>query len=154
MKITLQFSEFIQSPREHVWATMLNPDSYRLWTSEFCEGSYYQGSWAEGSRIKFLAPNGDGMISEIAENRLHEFISIRHLGEVKAGVDDLVSASVRGWAPAYEKYTFAERVGGTEIQISVEITPDFESYMKDTFPKALKKLKVLCESGSGGHDSA
>ncbi|MBI4911142.1 MAG: SRPBCC domain-containing protein [Acidobacteria bacterium] len=148
MKTTLQFSEFIQSPRARVWETMLDPDSYRLWTSEFCEGSCYEGSWAQGSRIRFLAPNGDGMTSEIAENRLHERISIRHLGEVKAGVDDLESASVKDWAPAYENYTFTEAPGGTEIQVSVEVTPDFVPYMKDTFPKALRRLKSLCESGS------
>jgi hypothetical protein len=148
MKMTLHFSEFIQAPRKQVWETMLAPDSYRIWTAEFCAGSYYQGSWAKGSQIRFLAPNGDGMTSEIAENRLHEFISIRHLGEIKAGVDDLVSDSVRSWAPAHENYTFTEKAGGTELQISVEITPEFESYMKDAFPKALKRLKALCETGA------
>lgn len=148
MKITLQFTESIGSPKARVWEVMLNPDTYRLWTSEFCEGSYYQGSWAEGSDMRFLAPNGDGMISEIAENRLHERLSIRHLGEVKAGVDDRVSDSVKSWAPAYEHYTFVETAGGTELQISVETTPDFETYMKETFPKALKRLKALCESGA------
>jgi uncharacterized protein YndB with AHSA1/START domain len=149
MKMSLQFTESIHAPRELVWEKMLNPDSYRLWTSEFCEGCYYEGSWSNGSQIRFLGPNGDGgMISEIAENRLHEYISIRHLGEVKAGVDDTTSDSVKSWAPAYENYTFMEDPDGTELLVSVEITPELEDYMKTTFPKALKKLKALCESSS------
>ncbi|MBK8725995.1 MAG: SRPBCC domain-containing protein [Holophagaceae bacterium] len=146
MKTTLHFTEFIQAPRARVWTTLQDPDSYRLWTAEFCGGSYFEGSWAEGARIRFLIPGGDGMTSVIAENRLHEFISIRHLGDVKQGVDDTDSEAVRAWAPAHENYRFVDQDGGTEVQVSVEITPDFEDYMNRTFPKALKRLKALCEA--------
>jgi hypothetical protein len=147
MKKTLQFTVFIQAPRGAVWNAMLDAESYKDWTSAFCAGSYYEGSWAEGEKIRFLSPGGDGMSAIIAANRRHEFISIRHLGQISAGVEDFTSDSVRGWAPAYENYSFADAPGGTQLNVRVETTPQFEQYMLDTFPQALRRLKALCEGG-------
>lgn len=47
MKI-LHFSINIKAPQERVWHTMLDPESFRVWTSEFCEGSYFEGTWTKG----------------------------------------------------------------------------------------------------------
>lgn len=146
MKKTLRFTERILAPRARVWSLMLGPESYRVWTAPFCEGSYFEGSWAEGAKIRFLAPSGDGMTAIIAENRPQERVSIRHLGEVKAGVDDTTSPQVQSWAPAHETFDFVATEEGTELQVSVEVTPAFEQYMNDTYPRALKRLKELCES--------
>jgi ligand-binding SRPBCC domain-containing protein len=65
----LHYSTIIQAPCQVVWDTMLAPDTFRLWTSGFCEGSYYEGSWEKGAGIKFLSPSGEGMRAEIADNR-------------------------------------------------------------------------------------
>lgn len=148
MKKTLTFSVSINCPRSFVWETMLSPEGYRAWAAAFMEGCYFSGSWEEGQKIQFLAPNGDGMTAVIAENRLHEFISIQHLGEVSAGVEDTTSQKVRAWAPAYENYSFVEAVGTTEVKVSLDTLLEHEAYMKETFPKALALLKSLCESKS------
>ncbi len=145
MKKTLEFDVHIQAPRSAVWDATFQPATYDQWASEFCEGTHFKGSWAEGERIQFLAPNGDGMSSEIAENRLHEFVSIRHLGMIAGGVEDLTSDTVRSWAPAYENYTFSDAPGGTDVRVSIEVAPEWEGYMLETFPKALRKLKAICE---------
>jgi hypothetical protein len=65
----------IDAPREAVCP----PDTYRTWTAAFTEGSYYEGSWEKEAKIRFLAPGGDGMVSELAENRTHAFISIKRI---------------------------------------------------------------------------
>ena len=145
MKTTLHFSQTIEAPREKVWHTLIAPESYKAWTAPFMEGSYYEGSWNKGERIRFLAPDGSGMSSVIAEHRPHEYISIKHLGEVKDGVDDLDSESVRRWAPAFENYTLKESAGATEVFIDVDVTPEYEQYMRDKWPAALDKLKALSE---------
>jgi hypothetical protein len=150
MKNTLAFSVSIQSPRSLVWDTMLSPEGYRVWTAAFTEGSYFSGSWEEGQKIQFLAPSGEGMIAVIAENRPCEFISIKHLGEVSAGVEDTTSPKVRAWAPAYETYSFSEAGGSTVLKVTLETLPEHEAYMKEAFPKALACLKNLCESKSLG----
>lgn len=143
----LTFNISINAPIRRVWDVMIAQESYRVWTSDFCEGSYYEGSWEDGERIRFLAPDGGGMTSVIAENRLHEFISVKHLGYIVNGVDDTESDEVRSWAPAFENYTFRSEGDVTLLQIDSEVTPEFEAYMNETWPKALQTLKVLCEAG-------
>lgn len=143
----LQFGILIQAPRRAVWETMLGPETYKKWTAPFMEGSYYEGSWEQGERIRFLGPGGSGgMTAVIAENRPHEYLSIKHLGVVKDGVDDTESDEVKSWAPAFENYHLADEAGGTRLRVELDITDEFEQYMNDTWPLALSALKSLCES--------
>jgi len=142
---TLNFPIWIDAPREQVWAAMLDRPTYEQWTAAFCEGSTYEGGWNQGERIRFLTPSGEGMVSEIAESRRPEFVSIRHLGIVVDGQDDTTSEKARAWAPAYENYRFAAENGGTRLIVDVDTIPDYEQYMNDTFPKALARLKEICE---------
>lgn len=146
MKKTLEFGVSIEASRSRVWEAMLGAESYKKWTEPFCEGSYYEGSWEKGSRICFLAPNGDGMVSEIADSKHPEFVSIRHLGEIKDGVEDTTSEGVRAWAPVYETYRFIESETGTELTVEVDTLPEYEPSMLDTYPKALSILREICET--------
>jgi len=141
----MSFSVAIAASRQTVWNTMLEPDSYRAWTAAFMEGSYYEGSWETGAKIRFLSPGGDGMIAEIAENRPFAFVSIRHLGITKDGVDDTESPAARAWTPAYENYTFTEKDGVTEVVVDVDVNERYEKMFGDLWPKALQRLKQICE---------
>jgi hypothetical protein len=143
----LKFPITIHAPRTTVWRKMLDPEPYRDWTSAFAEGSYYEGSWQKGAKIRFLSPGGEGMFSEIAENRLHEFVSIRHLGLFKDGKEDTESPVARAWSAAYENYTFIEKDGSTEVVVDVDITAELEQMFNDIWPKALRRLKEICEQG-------
>lgn len=146
MKKTLHFPIFIRAPRRAVWTAMLQSPTYEQWTAAFMEGSRYEGSWDQGQRIRFLGPNGEGMVAEVAEHRPAEFVSLRHLGEVKDGVEDTTSEKVRAWAPAYENYTFTDVDGGTQLRVDLDVVQEYEQFMQDTFPKALERLKAICES--------
>ena len=142
----LQFSTAIQAPRELVWETVIGPVTYRIWTAAFTEGSYFEGTWAQGQRMRFLAPGGNGLVSEIAELRPREFISIKHLGEIKGGVEDTESEAVRSWTPCFENYTFTQVGAATELTVDMDMAESFEEYMTKTWPKALSLLKALCEA--------
>ena len=65
---TLKFHSTINAPKEKVWATLWNDNTYRQWTSVFSEGSYAESDWNEGSKILFLSPKGEGMFSVIDKN--------------------------------------------------------------------------------------
>lgn len=146
MKKTMHFSTVIQAPRERVYELMLAPDSYREWTAPFMEGSYYEGSWDKGSRIRFLTPTGEGMVAEVAENRRAEFVSLKHMGEIKGGKEVFDSDTVRQWAPAFENYRLIDVPGGgTEVQIEMDVLPGYEQFMQEAWPKALAQLKAVCE---------
>jgi hypothetical protein len=141
----LRFTATIAAPPSRVYELLIRDDTYRRWTAPFCEGSYFEGSWAEGERIRFLGPSGDGMVAEIAVNRPHEHISIRHLGLFGQGVEDTESEAVRAWAPAYENYTFLPDGPGTRLEIEMDTASEWAAHMEETWPKALAVLKAVCE---------
>ena len=145
----LNFSILIDAPKEKVWNTMLEDKTYRMWTEEFTSGSYYVGDWNKGSKILFLAPGNDGkiggMVSRIKDNRLHEYISIEHLGEVIDGVEETTSDRVKEWSGALENYTFIDKNGKTEVIVEMDINKEFKEMFENIWPMALQKLKELCE---------
>lgn len=143
---SIQFTVTIKAPVSTIWRLMISPESYKIWTSAFSEGSYYEGSWEQGAKIKFLAPSGDGMVSEIAQNRKHDFISIRHLGFISNGIEDTTSEAVRAWAPAYENYTFIGAPEGTTLEVEVNVPGEWAQQMNEAWPKALLLLKQLGEA--------
>ena len=124
---------------------MLEDATYRQWTSAFCEGSYYDGSWDEGGEIRFLSPGGDGMIARIAENQPQQFISIEHRGLIANGVADTESAEAKSIAGARENYTFTEQNGTTTVTVQVDTTAEYAAMFEGMWPRALEQLKALCE---------
>lgn len=130
---------------------MLQDETYRQWTAAFNEGSYFQGSWDKGSKILFLGPDPQtgeegGMVSRIADNRLHEFISIEHVGLVHNGVEDTTSEEAKKWAPAFENYTFTEKDGVTTVDVDMDSLEENAQMFDDMWPKGLQALKELAES--------
>ncbi len=145
----LNFSIVINAPKEKVWHSMLDDKTYRIWTEPFSPGSYYKGDWNKGSKILFLGPSEKGemgMVSRIKENKLHEFISIEHLGMVQDGKEDTTSDAVKSWAGAFENYTFKEKNNKTEVAVDIDVNDEYKDMFNDMWPKALQKLKEIAES--------
>ncbi|MBZ8142456.1 ATPase [Rubrivivax gelatinosus] len=147
---TVRFQIDIEAPVSTVFRTMLDPGCYRQWASAFAEGTYYEGEWRQGGRLRFLAPSGDGMLSEVAEHRPDECTSIRHLGMIAGGAEDTSSDMARAWASARETYRFVALPGGTRVEVEQDATEEFVAYLADAWPKALQQLKALCEGGAAG----
>ncbi len=147
---TLEFSILVNAPVEKVWEVMLADRTYRIWTEPFMPGSHFDGSWDEGSKIKFLAADKDGklggMVSRIKENTKHEKVVIEHLGMVKNGVEDTTSDEVNSWKGALEKYFFKEKDGKTEVKVEVDTDEAFGDEFQKMWLKALQKLKEIAES--------
>lgn len=97
-------------------------------------GSYYQGSWDQGTEILFLAPDKEGkeggMISRVAEVRPYEFVSLEHQGMIEKGVRDTESDKVKPWKGIHENYTFIARDGGTELSIDMDIQESEKEFME------------------------
>lgn len=142
----LHFNIAINAPRHRVWQILWDDTTYRQWTTVFAEGSHAESDWQEGSKILFLGPNGDGMVSRIARLVQYEYMSFEHLGEIKNGVEDLTSAETRVWAGSHENYTLSEVDGGTTLHVELEINNSFAEYFTGMFPKALEIVKNLSEA--------
>ncbi|NBR16055.1 MAG: SRPBCC domain-containing protein, partial [Crocinitomicaceae bacterium] len=74
------------------------------------------------------------------------FVSIHHYGLLQAGIEITEGPEVEKWANGYENYTFEEYNGTTTVTVDLDLTEDFSDYMNETYPKALGKLKEICES--------
>ncbi len=145
----MEFNINIEASKEKVWKTLWNDQTYREWTSAFAEGSRAETDWEKGSRVLFTDGKGSGMVSTIVENKPNEFMSIKHLGTIKNGVEDLDSEENKQWAGALENYTLLESGGKTVLHVELsglDIPKEFEDYFLQTWPKALDKLKALSEN--------
>lgn len=141
----IQFKQLIDAPREKVWETLWNDETYREWTSVFSEGSRAETDWQKGSKVLFLSGTGEGMVSMIEDNIPNEFMSIKHLGILKNGVEDLNNEEAREWQGALENYTLKYVDEKTELTVDMDITAEYEDHFKKTWPQALDKLKAIAE---------
>jgi hypothetical protein len=148
----LHFKIRINVPLIKVYDVMLgisNKLTYEQWTALFNPTSTYEGSWNKGSKILFIGmdENGNkgGMVSEIAENIPNRFVSIRHYGIIKDDKEVTEGPEVEKWTGGYENYSFEENNGIVAVSFDVDTTEDFEDYMTQTCPKALVRLKEICE---------
>ncbi|MCE9539161.1 MAG: SRPBCC domain-containing protein [Bacteroidetes bacterium] len=142
----ITFSTKIKASKSEVWKVLLDDTTYRQWTSVFSEGSYAVTDWKEGSKVLFLDAKGDGMYSTIVRNIPNEFISFKHLGEVKNGIEKPFDLKTKEWEGAMENYTLKEIAGLTELTVELDGAEDSLDFFKDAFPKALEKVKTLSET--------
>jgi hypothetical protein len=150
--IKLQFKVNIKAPVNKVYNIMLGIDdksTYEQWTALFNPTSSFEGSWSRGSRIHFIGidEKGEkgGMVSEISENNPNKFVSIKHIGLLVSGKEILEGPDVEKWAGGFENYSFEENNGISSLVVEVYVTEEFDIYMNETYPKALDKLKEICE---------
>lgn len=142
----LQFNTIINAPREKVWEVLWGDESYPAWTSVFSEDSQVQtDNWRKGSKVLFGDGSGNGMVSMVHDNIPNEFMSFKHLGEIKGGVEDTESERVKAWAGAFENYTLKTVDDKTELQVDLDMNDEFKEYFETAFPKALAKVKELAE---------
>lgn len=139
----LTFKTVIDAPREKVWKILWGESTYPKWTAVFSEGSIAKTDWKKGSKVLFLNAANEGMVSTIAGNIPNEYMSFKHLGTVKDGVETTESDETKSWAGAMENYTLMDVNGKTELTVDMDVTDDFKDYFVDTIPKALEEVKNL-----------
>lgn len=141
----IRFNESIAAPAEKVWQVLWGDTTYRQWTAAFAEGSAAETDWQKGSKVLFTDGKGNGMVAVILDKRDNEFMSFRHMGELKNGVEDTTSDAVQSWAGAMENYTLTDKDGKTELAVEMDVVPEFKEYFLKTWPQALERVKKLAE---------
>lgn len=149
----LQYKVSIKAPVTKVYDFMLGMTSkstYEKWTALFNPTSAYEGSWGKGDKILFVGVDEKGekggMVSRIAENVPNRFVSIQHYGLLQGDKEITEGPEVEKWANGFENYTFEESNGTTTVTVDLDTTEDFVDYMNESYPKALDKLKEICEA--------
>jgi uncharacterized protein YndB with AHSA1/START domain len=145
----LHFEITINASAEKVYRTMIGEKTYKEWTVEFNPSSTFKGSWEKGSKILFLGEEpgapASGMVSRIRENIRNRYISIEHVGFVKDGKEITSGPELEKWSGMLENYMFTDRGGKTLVSVDMDSNDEFKSYLLRTWPKALIKLKSICE---------
>lgn len=145
----IHFEIHINAPVEKVYKTMLDKEHYREWTKEFNPTSYFKGNWEQGSKMLFIGTDKDGtvggMVSRIKENNPNKQLVIEHLGILKGEEEIISGPDVEGWAGAMESYTFRKDNNKTKLLVDMDSNAEFKSYFEETWPKALNRLKSICE---------
>ncbi|MBK9525680.1 MAG: SRPBCC domain-containing protein [Bacteroidetes bacterium] len=148
----LQFKVNINAHVTKVYDFMLGINSkstYEQWTALFNPTSTYEGTWDKGNKILFIGVDEKGekggMVSRIVENIPKRFVSIQHYGLYQADKEITEGPEVEKWANGFENYSFEENNGTTSVTVDLDTTEDFLDYMNETYPKALDKLKEICE---------
>lgn len=144
----LHFEILINASVHKVYSTMTGNQTYSEWTSVFNPTSRFEGSWEKNSRIVFLGEEGEqtgGMIGKIVENIPDRYICIEYVGMLKNGKEILCGKEVENWVGAQEKYIFENQDGRTLLRIEVDSVEEFAGFFKEAWPKALQKLKSMCE---------
>jgi uncharacterized protein YndB with AHSA1/START domain len=145
----------IHATQQVVWNAITQDAPYRKWTSVFDESSCFEGSWNTGDEIHFIGFDKDGnkmgMVSEIAESRYPEYISIRHLGYMQNGKTDTTSDAVREWAPSYENYRLEKTSeNSTRFHLEMDVQEKYQAMFENQWPRAMGVLKDICEEEAKG----
>ncbi|HYE54312.1 MAG TPA: SRPBCC domain-containing protein [Chitinophagaceae bacterium] len=145
--ITLEYSISIESPKEHVWNTMLQPETYKQWVAKSWPSSFYEGEWKEGSEVRFIGPDGSGTLAFIKEMKPFDYMLAEHIAVLeKGGVINKDSDVAKGWIGSTESYTFTGSNGTTHLLVKIETNPGWKSMFDEGWAIALPELKRICEN--------
>lgn len=141
---TVSYEIKIQCSREKVFSAMLDEEQYKQWTAVFAPGSRYKGKWEEGATIEFFAETKDGktggMKSLIEKLIPNELVRIRHLAMFENKKQQSFEDS-----DFYEVYHYLKEGENTLLKVELDTNDEWIPYFDKTFPKALEKLKEICE---------
>jgi uncharacterized protein YndB with AHSA1/START domain len=142
----ISFSTTVHATKEKVWNCLWDIHHYQTWTSVFAEGSTVQtDNWKEGSKIIFGDGKGSGMVSTIAANRPNEFMSFRHLGILKDGVEVTSEENTSSWNGSMENYTLTGDKDSSTLTVEMDTVDEYKDYFMKTWPEAMQKIKGLAE---------
>lgn len=142
---TLEFTVKIKTTPDKVWKVLWEDETYKKWTSVFCEGSYTVSDWNEGDKIHFMSPNGEGMNSIIEKKIPNEYMAFKHIGEIKDFKEQPLDEETKKWSGAMETYRLIPNGEFTDLVAKVDAGEKFVDYFKDVFPKGLEVVKQLSE---------
>lgn len=138
---TLEYQIKINAQPEEIWTVLWSDISYQQWTSAFTKGSFYEGTLEEGTTVKFLDPNNNGMYSRVEKHIPNKEMTFLHLGDIFDGVE-----TPQDWGNATESYLLEETEDETILTVRINTSEEFKDFFGEKFPNALKNVKHLAEN--------
>ena len=143
----LKFEIAIAAPPSRVWRALTDPDCFRGWAGEFAPGSRVEGRWRIGEEIRFLTPDGSGMLTRIRALEQDRHLEFEVVGVVVDGKAALGTDDARAWRGGRESYRLEDTGGGCRLRVGVDVPDANRKSMQDAWPRALAALRGLAEAG-------
>lgn len=150
----MQFKKDISAPVKKVYETMIGKETFKQWTAVFnpssdFEGGGVEGSWEKGSKIMFVGTDKtgkrEGMVGYIRENIPNQYVSIEYKG-ILDGDHEITEGPLASDWQGFENYAFESHNGSTTVTVDIDVNDQMKEYFRETYPKALDKLKEICEA--------
>lgn len=130
----------INASVQKVWQVLWEHESYKKWAAAYTKGSYYTGDLQQGGRIQFLAPNNNGMESEVYSLTENREVTFHHLHEIEGGKEG------QNLGGLVEKYELEEQQGATILSVTSEMPEEYFTDLDAGTAKALQIVKELAEA--------
>jgi hypothetical protein len=139
----LEYQIIINKPKEIVWFTIWDDQSFRDWSNNIDEGTYMLGSIIEGNEIQFISSvNGYGVTSLVSKLIPNEYVLFKHASDTQ---NTGTETRDKQWTGGSESYTLTENNGSTVLIIKSEIPDELVELFNVSMPKALERIKYLSE---------
>lgn len=139
----------INAPKDLVWANIVDPDKYKVWTRAFSPNSSFTGEWKKGSEIQFFDPELGGSVAIIEDIKPAEFVVAKHIATMtKDKVIETKGPITEKWMGTLETYKLSESKGVTYFDVEMQVHPDFINMFVFRWPQALMDLKSLVEGSA------
>ncbi|WP_188753371.1 SRPBCC family protein [Parapedobacter defluvii] len=149
----MQFTTSINAPVATVYDKMIGKETFKQWTSVFnpssdYEGGDMEGTWQKGAKVLFVGTDKqgkrEGMVGYIRENIPNRYISIEYVG-ILDGENEITEGPVAEDWQGFENYAFEGHNGSTTVTVDIDVNDQMVEYFRNTYPKALEKLREICE---------
>lgn len=140
----MQFSIKINAPKEKVWETLWQDETFREWSGLIDPGTYMKGELKQGGEVEFIsAENGYGVTSLVEKVVPGEYLLLRHSADTQ---DSGERQREKEWTGGAESYTLAENDGTTTLTTVFDMPAKMEEHFNAHYPEALAKIKELAEA--------
>jgi hypothetical protein len=144
--INLKYSIEIDAEKEHIWETMLNPETYQKWIKAFSSDSKFIGEWKQGEMILFFDPNLGGSKAVLEIFNPYNEIPAKHISMVdKEKNENNEHEMAKKWISSTERYGFVETGERKRLEIEMKTDEVFAEMFSKSWPRALEIIKSLCE---------
>ena len=137
----LEFKTQINATPEKVWEVLFTQDAYKKWASAMNEGTYYEGNWEEGTTMRFLDADNNGMYNIVEKNIPNRELKMTHLGWIYDGV-----LTPQDWEDSTVSYILEPNENGTLLTGKVNSLDEFVDFFNSKYPQNFEKVKKLSES--------
>lgn len=136
----LEYTIQINATPEKVWDVLFSQGNYKKWASAMNEGTYFEGTWKEGSIMKFLDPKNNGMYNLVEKNIPNKQLRMKHLGWILEGV-----LTPQNWEDSTLDYILEPNENGTLLIGKVNSLDEFVEFFNSKYPKNFENIKNLAE---------